>query len=201
MRRSFCIAMTMAVVLASCAEAQAPANQFSVSPATPAEVVPLDQQASREQLAKLFEVMRLRQQFDSLVKMLPDMVAQQVRSQMQEMTARMPNAEKLTADQQAALDKLMQKYMDKARTIYPVDQMIADAITVYQRHMSRQDVESYLAFFSSPPGQHFLDAQPVIMKEYLPLAMQRAQENSRELNAEMAADLEKFVKEQAAPAK
>lgn len=206
MSRTYWMALAAGLVIAPWLVAQPAANQPAEERSGTATeaTIPVDQQATREQLARLFEVMRLRQQFDSMMKMLPNIVQQQVHAQIEEMTSKMPDAKKLTAEQQAALDKLMNKYMEKARTIYPADEMIGDAITVYQRHMSRPDVETYIAFFSSPPGQHFLDAQPVIMKEYMPLAMERAQERSRELNAEMAADLQKFIagqQNQPAPAK
>jgi hypothetical protein len=160
----------------------------------------VDQQATKEQLGRLFAAMRLRQQFDNMMKAMPQMVEQQVRAQMQEQLANTPDAKKLTPEQQAALEKLMDKYMDKAKSIYPVDEMIDDAGTIYQRHMSRSDVDAYIAFYGSPPGQRLLDAQPVILKEYVPMAMHRVQERSRALDAEMAVDIQKFVASQT-PAK
>lgn len=156
--------------------------------------VPLEQQATSEQLKKLFEVMRLRQQFEDMMKMLPSVVQQQVRMQLDQLTASMPGAKQLTPERRRALDKLMNKYMEKSATLYPVDDMINDAISVYQRHMTRDDADAYINFFSSPPGQHFLDAQPAIMKEYMPIAMERAQRRTRELTAELATDLAEFAK-------
>jgi uncharacterized protein len=212
MRKSYWIVAVAGLALAPWALAQTPAGQSGAADQAPAQhtteiqlqadasPIPADQQASKEQLTKLFEVMRMRQQFDSMMKMLPNLVQQQVRAQMEELTSKLPNAKQPTPQQQAALDKLMNKYMEKALTIYPADEMIEDAIGVYQRHMNRTDVEAYIAFFSSPAGQHFLDAQPVIMKEYLPLAMGRAEAHTKELYAEMAEDLAEYIKTQA-PAK
>ena len=197
------IAIIFALVPAQTAFAQAPATQPAQSSpkavATQASVPP-EQQATREQLTKLFEVMRLRQQFDDMMRALPGVVQQQVRMQMDQLTAKMPGGQKLTPEQQKSLDKLMHKYMEKTRTLYPADEMIADAISVYQRHMTREDADAYIAFFSSPAGQHLLDAQPVIMKEYLPIAMDRAERRTRALTMEMAADLAEFSKP-AEPAK
>jgi len=194
----FCsIAFTVALLPAQFAFAQAPATQPAQSSPKPAATqasVPLEQQATREQLTKLFEVMRLRQQFDDMMRALPAVVQQQVRMQMDQLTAKMPGGQKLTPEQQKALDKLMNKYMERTRTLYPADEMIADAISVYQRHMTREDADAYIAFFSSPAGQHLLDAQPVIMKEYLPIAMDRAQRRTRALTMGMAADLAEFSK-------
>ncbi len=187
------IGLLLAPSLSAQALAQRPAPASHKEAATEA-LVPVEQQATKQQLRKLFEVMRLRQQFDEMMKMMPSMVQQQVRGQMDQLTEKMPGAKHLTPEQQEALNKLMDKYMEKARTLYPADEMIEDAIAVYQRHMSREDVDAYIGFFSSVPGQHFLDAQPAIMKEYLPIAMERAQRRTSELTAEMATDLAEFAK-------
>lgn len=199
MRKWLLMFVAVGLALAPCAFAQPAvispaANQPQTQPASAeAPTIPVDQQATKEQLRKLFEVMRMRQQFDAMMKMLPSLVQQQVRSQMQQMT-KLPGSKPLSPGQQAAFDKLMQKYMAKAQAVYPVDEMIDDAIAIYQRHMSRKDVDAYIAFFSSPPGQDFLDAQPQIMKEYMPVAMKRAQDHSKELYAELAEDLQEMMK-------
>ncbi len=191
MKKGSWIAVIAGVLLAFVVQAQPPAGQKTAATEAP---VPPGQQATKEQFRKLFEVMRLRQQFEEMMKMLPNVVQQQVHMQIEQMTANMPGANAMTAEQRAALEKLTKKYMEKARALYPADEMINDAIVVYQRHMSRQDVEAYINFFSSPPGQRFLDVQPVIMKEYMPIAMERAQQRTKELNAEMAVDLAEFEK-------
>jgi hypothetical protein len=197
------IVILAALVPAQIAFAQAPALQPS-QPGPKAvatqTLVPPEQQATREQLTKLFEVMRLRQQFDDMMRALPAVVQQQVRMQMDQLTAKKPGGQKLTPEQQKALDKLMNKYMERARTLYLADEMIADAISVYQRHMTSEDTDAYIAFFSSPAGQHLLDAQPAIMKEYLPIAMDRAERRTHALTVEMTADLAEFSKS-AEPAK
>ena len=197
MKGRFWIAIIAALMLTPFARAQKSAGESAPAAprVTPSEAtVPLEQQATKEQLRKLFEVMRLRQQFEEMMKMLPSLVQKQVRTQMDELTARSPGAKPLTPDQQKALEKLTNKYMEKARTLYPADEMIDDAISVYQRHISREDADAYISFFGSPPGQHFLDAQPAIMKEYLPIAMDRAQKRTKELTAEMTADVLEFAK-------
>jgi uncharacterized protein len=207
MRKAFWIAALMGLSMVPAALAQTTASQpaeAATAPAAAEAVVPADQQPTKEQLGKLFEVMRLRQQFESMTRMMPAIVQQQVHQQVTEMTAVMPGAKQLTPEQQAALDKLTAKYMEKAMNLYPADEMIADAMVVYQRHLSRSDVDAYIAFYSSPPGQHLLDAQPVIMKEYMPVVMDRVHTRTKVLYEEMAKDLEDFTKAQSpapAPAK
>lgn len=207
MKTAYSVLAALGLSLAPFALAQSPAAQpppAAQAPIATVDVVPSNQQATREQLAKLFEVMRLRQQFDSMTKMMPAIVQQQVHEQMSQMAASVPGGKQLSPEQQTAFDKLMDKYMHKASTLYPADEMIEDAMTVYQRHMSRADVDAYIAFYSSAPGQHLLDAQPVIMKEYMPVVSDKVQERTKQLYAEMAQDLQDFMKSQApqaAPAK
>jgi hypothetical protein len=178
--------------------AQTTAAQQEAVP-TSASVLPSDQQPTKEQLAKLFEVMRLRQQMQSAMKMMPAMIQQQVAAQNKEMTHKLRGGGSLTPEQQAAVDKLQSQFMKKAFDIYTIDEMLDDMTGLYQRHLSRSDVDAFIAFYSSPAGQHLLDQQPAIMQEYMPIVMKRVQERSKILADEMAKEMEEIIKS-AAPA-
>jgi uncharacterized protein len=198
MKRTYWIAAALGLALApSIASPQAPAAQTDAtqSPAAVATVPP-DQQPTKEQLAKLFEVMRLRQQYASLQTMLPKVIQQQMHAEMRQTMAKLPAAKQLTSAQQSALEDLMNKYMQKALTVYTADEMMSDSVAIYQRHFTRADVDAYIAFYKSPPGQHLLDAQPLINREFMPIVMQHVQERTRQLDAEMEQDLQQFIKSQ-----
>ncbi len=82
--------VSMAIVAGSmmvAAQSVQPPAQAGEAQNAPASVAPIapDQQASKEQIAKLFEVMRVKQQMDSMMKMMPTMVQQQMRAQMKEL--------------------------------------------------------------------------------------------------------------------
>jgi hypothetical protein len=178
--------------------AQAPAEHTAVIALAPA--IPPDQQPTKEQLAKLFEVMRLRQQLQNVMKMMPVMIQQQIQAQMKEIKSKLPGSASPSPEQQAALDQLMSKYMKKAFEMYTIDEMLADMTTIYQRHMSRSDVDAFIAFYSSPAGQHMLNEQPAIMQEYTPLVAKRVQERSKVLTDEMLQDMDEFIKSAASSA-
>lgn len=174
--------------------AQAPAGQqVSVSPAPAADAIPPDQQATQDQIEKFFAVVRLRQQMESMMGMMPQVVSQAYHAEMKSINEKLPPGKKLMPQDQAALEKVMNKYMQQAMNIYPIDQMIADAVPVYQRHISRADADALIAFYGSPAGQHILDAQPVIMHEYMGIVMGNMQNRSRRLTDEMNAEMEKVV--------
>jgi hypothetical protein len=190
----FAAVLGLALTLAPWAVAQAPADQSAPPVAVTAPIIPPDQQPTKEQLARLFEVMRLRQQMQNQMKTIPGMIQQQLKAQSDEITAKLPGGKPLTPEQQAAYDKLMDKYMTKAVNIYPVDEMIGDISALYQQHLSSSDVDAFIAFYNSPAGQHLLDAQPAIMQEYMPLVMKRMQESTKTLTDDLLKDVQEFIK-------
>jgi uncharacterized protein len=195
--RKFLGLATLAAIVAivPAALSQAPADQ-QATPDAQAEpqlrVIPPDDQPSKEQMARLFDAMRLRQQMANITKTLPAMIQQQVSQQIKSLTAN-TSGTPLTAEQQAAVDQLMKKYMERALSLYPPDEMIADLSGIYQRHLSKEDVDGIIAFYSSPAGQHMVELAPVAMKEYMPLVMGRMQERSKALAEEMKKDMKETV--------
>jgi uncharacterized protein len=160
---------------------------------TPAASVPAGQQPTKEQLAKLFDVMRIRDQMQSMRQIVPGMVAQQIQSAMKQTEATLPAGTKLTPEQREAMQKVMSKYVGKAMDLYPTDEMLADMTTIYQQHLSKDDVDGLITFYSSPAGQHLLDAQPVIAKEYMPMVMGKVTERSQAMTKEMMKEMADIV--------
>jgi hypothetical protein len=173
--------------------AQSQPAQESRSASTTAPV-PADQQATKAQIDKLFELLRLRKQMESMMGMIPRVVQQSFQAQMKDMNAKLPPGKRLMPQDQAALEKVMNKYMQEAVNVYPIDEMIADAVPVYQRHISRSDADAVIAFYSSPPGQRLLDEQPAMMSEYMAILMPHLQDRSKRLTDRMEAEMQQIVK-------
>lgn len=144
---------------------------------------PPKDQATTAQFATLFEKMRIRDQVQQIRNLIPTMVEGQIREQARALNSQAGSS--LTADQRARLEELSHKYVEKAMNMYPVDEMIADMTPIYQKYLTREDVDGMIAFYSSLAGQHLLDAQPKIAKEYMPMVMQRVQERTRTLIVQM----------------
>jgi hypothetical protein len=161
------------------------------SPAPAAPAIPADQQATRQQVDKLLEQMHARDQLQAYMGMMHQMVQQQLAK---ELPAAGPGGSALTSDQQKAVRDLIGTYVQKSMNLYTVDEMLDDMAAVYQRHFTRDDVDAYIAFYTSPAGQHLLTAQPVIMQEYMPLAMQRVQERSKALEEQLRNDMDDLLK-------
>jgi len=198
---TICGAILLLLPTAGLAQAAPEAAPNSSAPAA-STIAPADQ-ATKEQLAKLFEAMRIRDQMQSMRRIIPTAVESQLKEQMQAMMAQNSSGPKLTADQREQFDRLMQKYMEKAVNLYPIDEMLADMTVLYQHYLTREDVDAMIAFYGSTAGQHLLDAQPKIAREYMPLVMQRMSERTKVLTAEMMKDVAalKESSEKAQPAK
>jgi hypothetical protein len=198
MKRFFATALVIGLVVSAALvrsqEGPPPAATSTASPDSTPLVTPPDQQPTKEQLAKLFELMKIREQTASIMQTLTGMIQQQLQQQEKEMTANQPESANLTPEQQAALDKVTDRYLEKAMSIYTVDEMLDDMAGIYQRHFTREDVNAYIAFYSTPAGQHLLQLTPVIVQEYMPVVMQRVQERSKELTAEMSKEIADVLK-------
>jgi len=157
-----------------------------------APAIPVEDQATPDQVERLLQVMRVRQQTELAIKQMSAMMRQQVEQGMRSGEADLPADKKPTPEQSAARQALMSKFMDRAMHMYTVDQMLADMTPIYQRHISKSDIEAFIAFFGSSSGQRFLDQQPLIAKEYMPLVMARVQEKSKELTEEMKKEMDEL---------
>lgn len=181
----FKIVLVVATVLVS-GTLTASAQDASTPPAdhatVPARTISAADKPSREQLLKLFEVMRIRAQMSDMLKMLPAALQQQLQSEEEEVQlSLMPMGGELTPDQVAARDRVTKKYITLTDSLYPVDDMLNDMVEVYERYLSREDVDGIIAFYRSEPGQHILDAQPIMAKEVMPLVQKKMEARNKDL--------------------
>lgn len=181
------------VVKADNAHGTATQTTTSSPDQTTAGTISADQEATKGQLAKLFDVMRIREQMQSMRQIVPGMVSQQIHGAMKQTEADLPAGTKLTPEQREAMQKVMSKYVGKAMDLYPADEMLADMTAIYQQHLSKDDVDGLITFYSSPAGQHLLDAQPVIAKQYMPMVMGKVTERSQAMTKEMMKEMAEIV--------
>lgn len=181
-----------------CAQAFAVGADGKMQQEKQAPVIATENQPSAEQLAKLFEVMRIKQQMASMRTMVPGMVQQQIQAAMRQTEEGLPAGTKLTPQQREKMQSIMTKYVGKAMDLYPADEMLTDMTAIYQRHLSRDDVEGLIAFYGSPAGQHLLDAQPVIAQEYMPVVMSKVAQRSQAMTKEMMTEMAEIVPTKAA---
>ena len=126
---------------------------------------PPTDQPSRDDLMKMFEVLRVRQQTANAIQTMLAQMKQQLVGDIQK---RYPN---LSAEAQAKLEASI----NDAVNLYPINEMLDDLIPVYQKHLTKADVDAIVGFYSSPPGQHFLDKMPAVTQEAMKTMMEKLQ--------------------------
>jgi len=52
-----------------------------------------------------------------------------------------------------------------ARARASIPQLVDSLVPIYARHMSQQELEQLVQFYSTPVGQHLIEVQPLIAKE------------------------------------
>jgi hypothetical protein len=124
-----------------------------------------DTPATREDVLQLFNVMKIHEQMSSVMTT----IAAQQRSMMHEgMRKHFPQ---VTDEELARLDKFTADTMKEM----PIDGMLDDMIPVYQKHLSKADVDAMGAFYSSPTGQKLLREMPAMTAESMQAAGPRIQ--------------------------
>src|SRR5438270_2794033 len=138
--------------------------------------------ATRDDILHLFEVMRLNEQ------MRPTMDAM-----MKQQSAMMRDAVKkryprITEERLARFDAVMQEAVKD----FPVDTILDDMVPVYQKHLTKPDVEAMSTFYSSPTGQKLLSEMPAMTSE----AMQAAYVHMQKQMDAMMDRIEKMMEEE-----
>ena len=123
--------------------------------------------ATREDILKLFAVM------DTEAQVLQTMQQVMAQSQVMAHQAMKKRHPEMTSEQLARMDK---ESAEIARS-FPVDQMVEDMIPVYQKHLTKADVDAMIGFYSSPSGKKILHDMPAIMVESMEAVYPRLQKN------------------------
>lgn len=111
--------------------------------------------ASKEDVAKLFEVMHIRDMMKQVMDIAVKQSRQLARNQMKKDFPNMP------PDQAAQMDRMM----DDMFNGLPIEQLLQNMVPVYQKHFTKGDMDAILAFYSSSAGQKFIKETPAITQE------------------------------------
>jgi uncharacterized protein len=65
----------------------------------------------------------------------------------------------------ANFEERTNKTMDDLFQDMPFDEMMQAMVPVYQKHLTKGDIDALVAFYSSPTGQKMLKEMPAIMGE------------------------------------
>jgi uncharacterized protein len=110
---------------------------------------------SKEEVLKFLEVLRVKPQltqyFEGITKRAKIGAEEAFRQ-------KVPEA---TAEQLAEVDKFAENLFKDM----PVDEMVDAMVPIYQKHLTKEDLEGILAFYASPVGQKLQREQPAMTEE------------------------------------
>ncbi len=112
-------------------------------------------QPSRADVMKLLELIHARDRVDQIQRQYAEYLAQ---------TA-VPGVKfsSLTPDQQARLNDAIAASVGDIRAAYPPQQLLDLLASVYQQRLTQSDVQACIQFFSTTPGQKFLNEVGAMM--------------------------------------
>ena len=159
---------------------------------TAAKPVPADA-SSKDQLMKLFDVLGINKQIQSVV----DSMAKT----MQQM---MPATQQMSEKQKEEISRLQGELFSKMMSPEFIHTYLELMVPVYQHHFTRTDVDQMITFYSSPVGQKFVNEQPLITQETFPKIMPLMQQHLQDVMKETNFDQrmrEIFAEEEKPPSK
>jgi uncharacterized protein len=120
---------------------------------------PADAPASKEDVQRYLEAMHVQ----DMMKSTMDVMTKQMHKTIHQMVEKQQG---LPADFEARVDKTI----DDMLKDFPVDQYLEAVAPVYEKHLTKGDVDALVTFYTSPTGQKVLKEMPAMMAD----AMQAA---------------------------
>lgn len=137
---------------------------------------------THDQVMTLLDLLQVRRMMSN---MLENMKVVMTRSAEESFRKKVPNP---TPKQLEALKGLFDDIGDM-----PLDEMVEALIPIYQRHLSRADIEETIRFYSSPAGQKLLKEQPVMLQEGMAAGAAIQRKRMDELTAKIQERMQKLI--------
>ncbi len=146
---------------------------------------PVDTAPTHDDVLSLFNLMHVRDQ----VAMVMETIAKQQRTIVHDNLKR--QSPRISPQDLARLDQFTAGILKDM----PVEGMLDDMVPVYQRHLSKSDVDALITFYSSPAGQKLVREMPAMtlesmqaasprLQEFMDSVMERAQAMAKERNGQ-----------------
>lgn len=142
---------------------------------------PADAPATKEEIHKYLQVMHSR---DMMTK-VADAMSKPMHEMMHEQYLK--DKDRLPADFEVRMNRMMDDMMKS----FPWDEMLEAMVPVYQKHLTKGDVDALVAFYSTPTGQKLIKEIPEItgeaMQQMMPLMRKSIDAMTQRMQEEVAA--------------
>jgi len=128
--------------------------------------------ATRDQVLTLLETLQVRKTMAVMLENMKQIMKEATEKSFRE---KVPNP---TPRQLAALSGMVDDIVDAQ-----LDDLLNAIIPIYQRHLTKTDIEEMIRFYSSPVGQKLLREQPQIIQESMQAGAGVQQKRMDEMNA------------------
>jgi uncharacterized protein len=174
----FCVTLVLSLPLAaqkSVAEAAAQAK--AGEPALAADA------PSRDQVMTLLNLMQVRKAMTAAMEGMKQIMKDSAEQSFRE---RVPDA---TPKQLEALRAMF----DDILAAMPLDEMENAIVAIYQRHLTKTDVEEMIRFYSSPVGKKLVQEQPQIMQESMQAGAAIQEKRVGEIQAKIQQRMQQLI--------
>ena len=130
---------------------------------------------TRDQVMTLLDLLQVRKTMSVMLESMKQVMREGAERSFRE---RVPNP---TPKQLAALHGMFDDIVDATS----MDDMINALIPIYQRHLTKADIEEMIRFYSSPTGQKLLHEQPAIIQESMQAGAEVQQRRMDEIKAKI----------------
>ena len=144
-----------------------------------------DSPATKEEIEKYFQVMHVR----DMMKNMMDAMTKQMHQMVHDQVAK--DAAKLPPD----FEERSIKRMDDTLKEMPFEEMLQAMAPVYQRHLSKGDLDAIVAFYSTPTGQKLLREQPAMMQEAMQASFPIMQRMMKSMTDRVQQEIAQAVKD------
>lgn len=119
---------------------------------------------TRQEVLKLFEMLEINKTMELAVQAAKEQSNEMAEELIQE------KAPAATPEQKQQIRQMVNEEMEHALGPSAIREMMEATVPVYQRHLSKSDLEAMMAFYSSPVGKKVLREQPAMMQESMKAA-------------------------------
>jgi hypothetical protein len=152
-----------------------------------------DEPATKEQILKFMDLMHVKQQMGQMFEGMK----RQARIGAEEgFKQRVSHP---TPEQLAKVDAIA----DEVFNGFPIDELLDTMIPIYQKHLTKTDLEAITAFYSSPAGQRFIKEVPAMMNEAMQaggeIGRRRMTEANQRIDEKISALAKEVAPEQSKP--
>jgi uncharacterized protein len=158
----------------------APAQKKTARPAAAGE------RPTQEQVLKLLELLRVRESLQITLDAMKEQVRATAEQSLRE-NIPVPSADQI---------KQLNAIVDGVFKELVLDDLLQDVVPVYQKHLTRSDVEAVIAFYSSPAGKKILREQPAMIRESMQATRAGQQKKMELLLVKLDARMRELIESQ-----